>query len=53
MPILVATKMSFYTDQQADGYLVISAEKFAIDAIDIIGKHSIVTGCRLHELQVV
>lgn len=51
VPLLVGTKLSRYAGQ-SDGYIVVSPENYAKDAVDALGLFNIGSGCRVHELQV-
>lgn len=52
VPILVATKMTFMQTSEADGYLVVTPEEYARQAVDAIAICSITPGCVQHEIQV-
>uniref|UniRef100_A0A914UGK9 Uncharacterized protein n=1 Tax=Plectus sambesii TaxID=2011161 RepID=A0A914UGK9_9BILA len=51
VPILVATKLASYDGKDADGYVVISPETYAKDAVDVIGYRNC-TGSKAHEVQI-
>lgn len=52
IPLMVASKISKYETHEANNLFVVSAENFAKQAVRLIGKTHITTGCWQHDIQV-
>lgn len=52
IPLLVATKVASYGADDECTFLVISAKDYAKQAVRLIGKCNIATGCMLHDFEI-
>ncbi|TMS36033.1 hypothetical protein L596_003300 [Steinernema carpocapsae] len=52
IPLLVATKIAHYDSDEANNIFVIDPQKYAAQAVHLIGIWSLATGCILHDVQV-
>uniref|UniRef100_A0AC35ERZ9 Uncharacterized protein n=1 Tax=Panagrolaimus sp. PS1159 TaxID=55785 RepID=A0AC35ERZ9_9BILA len=52
IPLLVATKIASYKEEEANDIVVIKTETYARQAVRLIGNYRISTGCLLHDIQV-
>ena len=53
VPLLVATKAASYEASEANNLFVVTTENFARQAVRLIGRWALVTGCIQHDIQVV
>uniref|UniRef100_A0A914PNF9 Uncharacterized protein n=1 Tax=Panagrolaimus davidi TaxID=227884 RepID=A0A914PNF9_9BILA len=51
IPLLVATKIASYNEEEANDIVVIKTETYARQAVRLIGNYRISTGCLLHDIQ--
>ncbi|CAI5454595.1 unnamed protein product [Caenorhabditis angaria] len=52
IPMLVATKVASYKTEEANNIFVVTPENFAKQAVRIIGRWEITTGCVQHDVQI-
>lgn len=52
IPLLVATKIAFYERHEANDIWVIDPDTFCRQAVNIIGRFRLSTGCFYHDMQI-